>query len=310
MTIYLRHWLLKFSCCVGFFVFFAVQLNAAVIFEGYFKIMASGAHTGYLVSRYEIVEAKSEFHAKHFMKTNKLGGNINESIISVSDLKFRPKKYTYTLVSPEGNKTINFEVVKGKYNLVIENGGKKETMKGKSMPKDVFFSRLVDYALASNPQKINSKSNYKYVAIAEEDGSQINGVAVVKGEALVGKTAVFKIEHTLDRGPKIPKETFEELISKVGDSIFYQNKSLGITAELVPQSGLATADMGLSSEILKGIFGEVPIGVINPVSKSVSDNPPPKKTPQVFEEPKFTEPGKQEGVPQGQGVQIKGGKTQ
>src|SRR5690606_1860603 len=88
--------------------------NSKSLFEGYYKITMQGNHVGYYIQRYEIDPKKKEFISTYFLRTNKLGGNISESLRAYSTEKLNPIKYHYTSLQGTASKTIDAHANKNK----------------------------------------------------------------------------------------------------------------------------------------------------------------------------------------------------
>jgi hypothetical protein len=70
--------------------------NPNILFEGYSKILLSGAHVGYTVQRFEFDPKKKQFEATYLIKTEGPGYNNMESLKAFATQELKPISYQYT----------------------------------------------------------------------------------------------------------------------------------------------------------------------------------------------------------------------
>ena len=102
--------------------------SAAILFEGWSKVLISGKHVGYVIQRYDFDEKKKEFRSTHFLKTNADSGGLTESLAARADASFKPIAYQYTSVV-SGKPTLIDATFKGdKMTAVVTEGKEKKTL--------------------------------------------------------------------------------------------------------------------------------------------------------------------------------------
>jgi len=299
---------------VFFIVCFSQILSAEVLFEGYSKVIAGGMHVGFFISRYEFNSKKKEFVATTFLKTNELGGNITESLKAIAKEDLSPISYSYTTLIGNSPKTIDAKFVGGKMNASIKDGDKISKV-NRDLPKGTFLSSFLAYVMLKSPKGMSPDTKYEYQAIAEEDAMLQKGIAYIKSVEDAGGIKAYRILNEF-KGQK-----FISLVTEKGEVLSTKSPVQSIATELVPQSSLATASFQLPAALLKQLFGEIPLGVKNEISKkyqaggkgSPSTTVPPAVPTTTEEEGlsaapnKFAPKGKQQGIPQGKGLMLKGG---
>jgi hypothetical protein len=270
-------------------------VKAEVLFEGYSKILSGGVHIGYSIARYEFDNKTKQFIATTFLKTNEFGGNLTESLKAYATDDMRPISYQYTTLIGNQVKVIDAKFEKGKIIASVKDGGKVEKVV-KELPKGVFLSSFLAYLILRSPDGLKVDSTHPFQAIAEEDAAVYKGVAAVKNQEEYQGIKVFKVLNEF-KGTK-----FISLVNDRGEVFSTKSPVQGIATELVAKPSEATAAFPISVATLKTLFGDVPTGQINEISKRAQSQPaaPAKAAPP---------PTKQQGVPAGKGIQVKGTPT-
>jgi hypothetical protein len=274
--------LLKLVAVVGVFSFSAAQ--AEVLFEGYAKILSNGTPSGYTISKYEFDAKRKKFISTYFMKFSGQGPEITESLKAFATADLAPISYAYTSIVGKETKTIDAKFTGQKMTAKVKSGSKTQTIR-KDLPKGTFLSTFLVYLMLRSKEGLKTDSNYDYQAIAEEDAEVYKGQATVgKEEAYLGLKA-FKVQN------KFKDVRFVSFVNERGEVLGTNSVSQGVSTELVADPAQATTGFPMSAGILKSLFGEVPVGKNNMVSKSATYNQ--------------GTPGKQQGIPPGIGIQIK-----
>jgi hypothetical protein len=267
------------SCVFSFSV-----AQAEVLFEGYAKILSNGTPVGYTISKYEFDAKSKKFISTYFLKTAGQGAEITESLKAYANADLAPISYAYTSIVGKETKTIDAKFTGLKMNAQVKSGGKAKTIR-KDLPKGTFLSTFLVYLMLKSKEGLKTDSNYDYQALAEEDAEVYKGQAAVgKEEAYLGLKA-FKVQN------KFKDVLFVSFVNERGEVLGTSSVSQGISTELVADPAQATTGFPISTGILKSLFGDVPAGKTNMISKSATLQP--------------ANPGKQQGIPQGQGIQIK-----
>ncbi len=261
-------------------------VRAEVLFEGYSKILSGGVHIGYTIARYEYDNKKKQFVATTFLKTNEFGGNLTESLKAVAADDMSPVSYQYTTLIGNKVKTIDAKFAKGKFTATVA-GEKKENITN-DLPKGSFLSSFLAYVILKSPQGLKADTKYDFQAVAEEDAALYKGIAYVKNGEDYNGIKVLRVLNEF-KGTK-----FISLVTERGEVISTKSPVQGIATELVAKPSEATAAFPIPTATLKTLFGDVPTGQLNEVSKRAQVAPAPTK---------------QEGVPAGKGIQVKGGST-
>ena len=260
-----------------------------VIFEGFYKITLHQAHVGYYIQRYELDSARKQFISTYFLRTNKAGGNVAESLIAHSTEKFGPVKYKYTLLQGKQAITIDAGVVRSRTNRPFLNvtktqGGKKKVFRNE-IKKGTFFSTFLMYLILQSKKGVTVGEKYDFKAVAEEDGK------IYPGEVFVEKEEKFKGFNTYKILNTFKDTQFINFVNKNGESLKSFSPARGLSAELVADPSKATAGLAVSDTSLKLIFGDVPQGKENLLSKRLKDktaNPVLSKQPALGSSPNKT----------------------
>lgn len=256
-------------------------VRADVLFEGYSKVMVGGVHSGYTIVRYEFDNKKKQFIATTFLKTNELASNLTESLKAVSDADLKPISYQYTILMGNTTKVIDAEFKKGKFLATIKNEGKIEKI-SKDAPKGTFLSSFLAYVMLRSPTGFKADTKYEFEAVAEEDAAFYKGVAYVKGQEDFNGMKALRVLNDF-KGSK-----FISLVNEKGEMYSTKAPVQGVSTELVAKPSDATGSFQVPTPILRNLFGDVPTGQINEVSKRGQTDL------------------KQQGIPQGKGIQVKG----
>ena len=278
-----------FAAILLFLQFSAATARAEVLFEGYSKITAGEAPIGYVVSRYEFDSKKKQFISTYFIKTGKGPSETTESLKAVADSELAPISYEYTSMAGKETKIIDAKFKAGTMTAMINNG--KTTQKiDKKIPKGTFLSTFLVYLMLKSKEGLRSETKYEYQAIAEEDAS------ITKGQALVGKEEIFNGYKAFKILNTFKDSKFLSYVNDHGEILGTNAMGQGIQTELVATAAEATTGQSYSATLLKTLFGSVPAGTQNAVSQARKIKSDEKAAPA---------PTKQQGVPQGQGVQMK-----
>lgn len=278
-----------------FFLSFILLLAAAnpaqaeILFEGYAKVLSGEEHIGYIISRYEFDQKKKQFISTYFLKTGKGLSETTESLKAYADSELSPISYEYTSLAGKESKLIDAKFKAGNMSATVKVGNRVSRI-DKKIPKGTFLSTFLVYLMLKSKEGLRSETNYEYQAVAEEDA------AIHKGQALVGKEEpyngfkAFKILNTFK------DIKFLSHINERGEVLGTNAMGQGITTELVATPAEAIGSIPYSATLLKTLFGNVPAGDANVVSR---------KQKLRIDENKAPAPNKQIGIPGGQGIIIK-----
>lgn len=271
-------------------IFLSSNASADVLFEGYSKILSGGVHVGYIVMKNEYDPKTKTFVMTHFLKTGSLGADVTESLRAVADAEFNPVSYEYTSVVGKKTKTIDAKFKKGKMTATVVDDGKKKTV-SLDVPKGAFLSRFLTYLMLKSDKGLRVGEKFAYTAIAEEDAGAVKGEAFVSKEEDHLGVRAFKILSKF----KDSKDVF--YVSERGEYLSTSTPAMSIGTELAAKPADALGNFGASGAILKKLFGEVPQGTENILSKKAMQDALKPSAPAGA--------GKTHGVPSGEGVMIK-----
>lgn len=280
---------LRFCFTLLLTVSFAISAQAEVLFEGYAKVLSGEDHIGYVISRYEFDQKKKQFVSTYFLKTGKGPSETTESLKALADADLAPISYEYTSLAGKESKIIDAKFKGGTLSGVIKTGNKVARIE-KKIPKGTFLSTFLVYLMLKSKEGLKSETNYEYQAIAEEDG------AIYKGQALVGKEETYNGFKTFKILNTFKDIKFLSYVNERGEVLGTNAMGQGITTELVATPAEAIGSIPYSASLLKTLFGKVPAGDSNVVSRQQKLKASEANAPA---------PGKQMGVPQGQGIIIK-----
>jgi hypothetical protein len=284
------------------------------------------------VQKFEFDEKKNEYSTAYFLKTNQLGGNITESLKARSTNTLQPLSYQFTELIGEKGRTIDAQFKGEMMTATVIDNGRRQSIQRK-IPKGAFLSSFLAYVMLAGKEGMKTGAKYSYQAIAEEDGGLYNGEAYIAGEETVAGISAFKILNTFKDSKFVSFCTFK------GDVIATRSPLQKISTELTASAREATEGLTLNTSTMASVFGKVPAGIENPVSRKAlpatspkpqggtvaapapatsgseaesetntqGDKASPEKMKKLLATPVPTEENpKREGVPGGQGIYIKG----
>lgn len=273
------------------FLLLGLPARAETLFEGYYKVTSGGVHVGYIIARYEYDEKKKQFLSTTFTKTNDLGNNLTESLKTISTQDMEPVSYSYTTLMGGKTKAIDAKFEKGKMTATVQQDGKSQKII-KDVPKGTFLSAVMIYMILRSKDGLKDNMKYDFQAVVEEDADILKGVSNIKGHEDVNGIKALKANNEF-------KDTkYITLLTDNGETLMTRIPANQLNAELVATPAQATGTITVPSALVKALFGDVPAGTKNVISKSAKESP-------AIDPPPV--PGKQKGVPQGKGLHLKGG---
>jgi len=233
-----------------------------VMFEGYYKIELGGAPIGYTIERYEYDKKTKTFLSTYFLKTNKKAGNIQESLKAKVNNKFQPISYQYT---NDSNGTVQMvdATFKGLVMKVTKSDGKTAKTLTYKIPKGTFLSSFLGYLMLQKGLKAGEK--FTYSAVAEEEGNSYNGQAWVQQKDTFAGQQVFKVLNTF-KGSR-----FISFITPKGEVLGTNAPDKKLTTVLMATPVEATKGQLVPNKSLRLLFGNMPTGKVNVLSKKTTD---------------------------------------
>jgi hypothetical protein len=243
---------------------------AETMFEGYYTIKSGGVPAGFVIQRYSFDKAKKQFSIVYYIRTNKLAGDITESLRAVSNDKFEPINYQYTSRIGEQIQTIDATFKNDTASFVVSDG-KMQNKAEKKLPKGTFLASFLNYMILS--RGISAGKAYDYQGLAEEKAEVLPGKVLVQEELSHSGIPAFKIFN------EYGGSRFISIMSKTGEVLQTKSPVQSIETELVASASQATQGFMLDTKALSILFGSVPIGKVNLLHKGSSSLAPAPKTP-------------------------------
>lgn len=237
-----------------------------VLFEGYYKILSADQHIGYVINQYKFDPKKKQFQSTYLIKTGKGNLETTESLKAFADEKLNPLSYEYTSLNSKESKLIDMKFKGLQMTGTIKQGNKISRIDQK-IQKGTFLSTFLVYLMLKSPEGLKTDTNYSYEAVAEEEGK------VVKGQALVGKEQDYNSTKALKVLNTFNDIKFLSFVNDRGEIVATNSLGQGIATELVSDSKEAIGDFSVNSSLLKTLFGAVPLGKENVLSKKRTSPP-------------------------------------
>lgn len=233
---------------------------SAVLFEGWSKVLISGQHIGYVIQRYEFDAKKKEYKTISFLKTNNESGGLNDSLVARADAKFKPISYQHTSIANGKPTTIDAAFKGGKMIATVVEGKNKKTVTN-TLSKDTFLSAFLGYVMLQSKDGLKKGVKYSYSGVLEEKGIIAKGEAYISSQETVGGIPVFRILNTLDGGK------FISLVTNKAEILGSISPTIGVQTDLVATMEEAVGPFGVNSAVLTQLFGSVPKGADNEISR-------------------------------------------
>lgn len=296
-----------------------------ILFEGYSKILLGTTHIGYTIQRFEFNPGTKEYSTTYYLKTQPPANDVIESLKARSTADLQPLSYQYTELASGKVHIVDATFKNGTMTVSSLQNGKRTNLPAKKIAPGTFLASFLGYLMLQQKQGVKVGNKYSYQAIAEEDGNVYKGEAYVKSEETVKGISSFKILNTYKN------VQFISYFTPKGEILATDSAAQGISTELVATIQEATKGMSVNSNQLTQLFGAVPKGQDNAISRKSGGEPlgaapvggamtvstpapeeikrtgSPKQ--KVLEGETVKEPSKTEGIPGGSGIMIKGKQT-
>ncbi|RME16028.1 MAG: hypothetical protein D6797_05435 [Bdellovibrio sp.] len=238
-------------------LFFLNVAYGEILFEGYYRILASKKPIGYFIQRYEFLKKEKIFSSKYYIYANNGATQVTESLKAQSTSKFEPLQYAYTsVVKGVGQKTAKVKMIdvkfkKGRMVGFVANGRHRQQLNTK-IEKGVFLSTFLGYMMLK--KGLSPQRKFSYKAIAEEEAQVFPGTAVIVSEEKFRGIPAFKILNTFKNSK------FVSYLSTKGEVLFTFAPLQQVNVELVDRPLEATKSFPVPQKTLKALFGQVPLG--------------------------------------------------
>lgn len=267
----LRH--MKKSCTVSVVVIFGFlftsQAHAKLLFEGWFQVLVGTEKIGYLVERYEFDDNK--FKCVTYLKTNSDGNNVTESLKAESGPDLAPLNYQYTSKTGDQVKVIDAVFKADTMSLSIFDGAKK-TQTTKRIKKGTFLSEFLMYLILSQKNGLKVGNDFKYNAIAEEEGTAYTGSVIVKNKEPVKGKEAYRLLN------EFKGEKYFTWVTPLGEPLLVRQPDRNLDIRFSETQGEATEGLPVNKKDLALLFGKIPGETPSPVpapaaKKSVASPP-------------------------------------
>ena len=225
--------------------------NAAVVFEGYYKVSQFNNHIGFIIIKHELEPKSNNYIIQTYLRLAKKNFDMTETLKTVSDSNMKPVQYSYTALDKKRTKTIEVMAI-----VAIEDG-KKLAM---SVPyeKGVFFSSALYAMMLRGEKGLKTGMDLEFNAIAEE------AAQVHTGTTKIAKTRVTKDTFQLMKAENnFAGSNYEVLLTDKGEIVSTNDSKTGIKTELVRNKEEAIQDIKINNKTLEQVFGSIPEGKTN-----------------------------------------------
>ncbi len=258
--------------------------RANLLFEGWFQVLAGSEKVGFFVERYEFNNNK--FKCVTYLKTNAGGNNVTESLKAESGPDLSPSSYQYTSKTGDNVKVIDATFKADMMTLNIFDG-KKKTVTSKRIKKGTFLSEFLIYVVLNQKNGLKIGNDFKYNAIAEEEGTAYTGSLLVKNQEPVKGKDAFRLIN------EFKGEKYISWVTPRGEPLLVRQPNQNIDVRFAENEAAATEGITVNKNDLALLFGKVP-------GESASDNT--EASPVKRPTKNVTKPAP---TPTGEGIEIK-----
>lgn len=231
-------------------VFFLSSVaHSNILFEGWFQVLLGSKKIGYLVEKYEFVDNK--FKCVTYLKTNAEGSNVTESLKAVAASDMGPISYEYTSKAGDQIKVIDASFKADLMTLNIFDGTKK-TQQTKRIKKGTFLSQFLIYLILSQKDGLKVGKDFKYNAIAEEEGVAYIGSVLVKNKEPVRGRDAFRLLN------EFKGEKYFTWVNPRGETLLVRQPDRNIDVRFAETQAEATEGLTVNSKDLALLFGKIP----------------------------------------------------
>jgi len=246
----------------------ALPAHAAPAFEAYYKFYLGNTHSGYIIQRFEVLDAKKEMVSTYYTYVKTPQGPSIESLVAHADLNFEPISYSYTSLSEGKPKTIDAVFKLKKMTAKITEGGKTKTV-SLTVPANGFLSTFLNYVILKNGLAANK--GYTFYALSEEDPAFRQGTAnIISEQKVKNKIDAFKVNITYK------DVTFTALIASNGEPLGTNSPDQNASYEMVATRAEAVASLPFNEKQIRTVFGNIPEGKHNKMSTPDTEHAPAK----------------------------------
>ncbi|MEZ4870850.1 MAG: hypothetical protein R2827_01130 [Bdellovibrionales bacterium] len=256
---------------VLFLIFSGISVFAAeeIMFEGYYRVTASGKPIGYTIQRYTFDSTKKQFTSKYYVHAKSPVGMVTESLTAVSNDQFQPLSYQYTSQVGTQLKSIDAKFEQTKTGQVmsytVANGQQRQTLQ-QTLSKDVFLSTFQTYLMLQ--KGFNPGTKFDFEAISEEDGQVQKGQALIKQEPGFEDKGILRILSRFKNIESVANANIK------GEVIIVESPVQKIKQVLTPVAADATKGFNFNTKTIRYVFGNIPTGQVNQMAMNKSQPEP------------------------------------
>lgn len=248
---------------IGLFLFSSSIANAAIVFEGYYKVSQFNNHIGFIIIKHELEPKSNNYIIQTYLRLAKKNFDMTETLKTVSDSNMKPVQYSYTALDKKRTKTIegtisNDAKTKNEIMAIVAiEDGKKLAL---SVPyeKGVFFSSALYAMMLRGEKGLKTGMDLEFNAIAEE------AAQVHTGTTKIAKNRVTKDTFQLMKADNnFAGSNYEVLLTDKGEIVSTNDSKTGIKTELVRNKEEAIQDIKINNKTIEQIFGSIPEGKTN-----------------------------------------------
>ncbi len=241
-----------------------ISFSAQPLFEGYYKYSdGTGQHIGYSIIRNEFDAKKKEHIVRSYLRIQAGPTQIQESRVIKSGDKLQPLSMEYRLITPQGARTIDAKVAKGKMVGQVVTADGEQALE-KPIPQGAIFTgALLSWIMGlgaegtKDPRGLAVGRTYQMQGIDEETGNVHVGKVQIPEEVVFSGSQVYKVLF------EYLGETHVSYIDKRGEVAKIEVPSSGVNAVLVANPSEATGNFPVPSGIVEQVFGSRPLGKLN-----------------------------------------------
>lgn len=266
------HTFIVIQFCSIYFTFLLLSGQSAFAvepaFEAYYKFKLGIQHSGFVVQRFEIEDAKKQMTSTYYVYVKTPTGSTTESLVSKSDLSFEPLSYQYSAVVDGKAKSVDAVFKNKKMTAKMVDNGKSQNIT-LTVPPNGFMSSFLNYVMLKNGLMVGK--NYEYYALAEEAPACAKGtpdcrpqeVGFIKGKAEIKSEQKFKgvdsynVEFTY-KGIK-----FTGFLGLAGETLGSVSPLQNASTEIVATKEEAVGPFQFNEKHIKLLFGNIPLGKKN-----------------------------------------------
>jgi hypothetical protein len=239
-------------------LFFSLNLEAAIIFEGYYRIEDSGKHVGFSVLREDFDPIKKIRTIQYLVNTRDRDQKIQKIEATTRQTEnYQPLSSDFKGLDGDAPSRLQISVAALNFQLQFRGEDIKSAQAGK-FSKNEFWSSAAHRVLAAN--KFAVGKTYKYRALREDLGVHRVGQIQVLAHRSEKGFSIFQIYDDFENNAE------EAWISIDGEILKSRIPTRNVTSTLVSTSQEALGSLGFEKSDLAIFFGDVPEGQINSIA--------------------------------------------